>query len=248
MEAEDLTPYIPDYLLGNIPEDIHQAFDELLTKDLEFAREVESQKQLFLAAQLFGSDGLSDKIQKIQSQQKGRSIPKSTIYWFSGAAAIILILVAIGLTMNSDRQAKAERFLATAHPDNISEVYAEQLNNPGFTDTENIPILLDGMNAYRAGKLDSAEFYLRDYLVNDPDNSEVLFYLAETFWQQKKPQEAILVWQKVTLAPISFNNQARLRLAAAYLSLGEQKKADSLVNILEESASPDIQQQVDEFW
>lgn len=247
METKDLAAYIPDYILGKVPDNIKTAIERETEENAEFKQEIENQKALMLAAQLYAPDGLHDKIQSLQAAPLSNRRP--LLYWAAAAAAIVILLV-VGLTFTSRsaRSARAAQYLSTAFPDHISAPYAEQLSNPGFSETEYIPILLDAMEAYNAGRIDSARLMLEAFLEKDPQNHEAQFYLGETLWLLGKQDDAMTKWQEASTAEISIKDRARLRLLAAYLAQGQHAPADSLKGLLQELAAPDIQQTLDEIW
>lgn len=249
MSSDQLAPYISDYLLDQVSDEIRTAIDQLMQSDEEFRKMVEVQRDMQLAASLFGENGLTEKIQQLKEEEEASSgIRIRPIWMIAVAAAVIVILIAISLFSDRHDLTETQSYLATAYPDQISKIYQQLVENQGFSNTEEVEILLSGMQLYQNQEFDAARKQLANYLKLDSANAEAMFYRAEIDWKLGDTLRSTVGWFEVAKSGTQLTDAARLRLLAFYVSVDESVPADSLYQLLESTTDEDIQTQLRRIW
>ncbi len=81
-----------------------------------------------------------------------------------------------------------------------------------------------GLRLVEAERYSEAIGPLREYLKKDPTNNKIQKYLGFTFWKIKRPDRAVLIYQKISNENPD-DADAHFDLATLYATLGEKEKA-----------------------
>jgi hypothetical protein len=225
MNREDL---IQAHLHGRLDKKSRAEFDALYEKDPDFREEVQFGRDLDTAFSSLKKEELKSKLKGFEKELEPegkntsgvrylRESNKNSTYKKWLAAACVLVVVGIGLMFFFDKSSPNELYLAHFEP------YPNVVNP--ITRGENKESLMDKtFFAYDNGNYEEAAAGFGK-LFDQTGKSHFLFYQANAFLANEKPEKAIPLMEKQLAFNDGFTEKSKWYLALAYLKTGETEKA-----------------------
>ena len=205
---------IEAYLLEELSQEEHAAFESRMVEDAVLKQEVEVQRQNMLAVEM---GAFSNSLSKIADEyknaypaidRKGGSRGFSIMRVFSIAASIVLLVALSFWFMN--RPDKYERIMAEHFvPDAGLPVPMSATDNYEFH---------DAMVDYKMEKFDKAISKWNALLIDSPQNDTLRYYIASAEFNAGRTEKAIPLYEGLAQDQNSvFQNKAEWYLFLAYL-------------------------------
>ncbi|MCB0844378.1 MAG: tetratricopeptide repeat protein, partial [Bacteroidetes bacterium] len=242
---------IPDFIKGKLRAEEAEQVKQQMTINQKFAREVEDQRELMMAIELYGQGGIMEEAEKIFDKKEKTSLKtfslRSPKIWLPMAAVIAGLLFLIVFLNFHSRKSDAKIIAMEVFPDKVSQDYrgsgSGMIDNPAMADT-----FLLGIKNYEEENFELAENYFsafRDKLTLDLNAP---FYQALSLIHLGENAQAIAILEPLAAdADFSFQEEAQLRLAALYWQTGELQKAIQYLNELKQSSDPKKKKKADNY-
>ncbi len=168
------------YLEGKLSQEEEGAFVEKLEKDQTFARKVAEYKNILAGIDEYGQDEFLHQVQSweraltlSEKQAEAKVFPlKKYLVW---AAVVLLLLLPLGywlIFQNTASYTNQELFAQYFKPyEDLTAARSSETNE----------ILSQGMAYYNSGNYTEAIAYLERYLVGQPNQPAVDFYLGVSY-------------------------------------------------------------------
>ncbi len=176
------------------------------------------------------------KVQRIINQQRPHR--KYPIYikplWRSAAAAVLVLIIALSFYRIYYIQRPAALFSQYYQPYEIDfplHYRSHQSTSPPLPSE-----LLQGFQAFDNAQYEESIPLLKQWLVRNPENDIVQFFLGQAYLQTGQTTDAIPLFKKVSQNPHSdYQKAAQWYLALIYIKENQRKKAISLLEQLKET-------------
>ena len=255
---EDITLFdkVEAWLNDALSEKEKVEFEERIKKDSDFAKEVALIKDILLSIEYKGEQNIRNSIKKAElkleeenffnKSNKNISIMKKTKIWTAIAATLLLIIVALYFTLNTDSKnkeidnvfAKYNIPESTVTPKILDKLEAHGLASNDKTKNDS---LASAIKFYENSKYKEAKSMLHEYLKKYPDDKIANLYMGLSLFQTEHYPNAIKY-----LTPLSndkdfnYNNTAKWYLALSYTRLGKNGEKTA-IKLLKQLASSNNQ-------
>jgi tetratricopeptide (TPR) repeat protein len=220
MMADKYPENIPDHLTGHLAscavcEKEVRDFYHLIADEPEVRRAISE------------AEGLEDN-RSYRSFSRARIAKGLTSsYWrIAVAAAAILILALIAVTIYQYRQVSPEKLFAQYY-----EPYGDVVTAKSSPDEK---ILLNGLLHYNLADYDLAIALFISGLQSDPDNNDLRFYLGSSYLAQGSYHDAINNFSMLREKASKYHSPAGWYLALAYLGNDQADEARKMFELIRE--------------
>ena len=210
---------IEAYVLGTMPADERERFEQNVAGDPELRAELESQRENIQAVEL---GGLTRMLRTVAAEGGGNT-QGGTIHGWSKYLkyAAVIAIVAAGAIWWLDRMPVNERLYA--------EYFVADAGLPVAMGATRDPRFDDAMTAYKLGDFAEARAKWTDLLNQRPSSDTLRFYVASAALGSGDAGAAIPLFNMLSEETGSaFHEKARWYLFLAYLRAGELERLDAI--------------------
>jgi tetratricopeptide (TPR) repeat protein len=204
---------IDKYLRGELKEIELEKFLKILNSDVTLQKKVTLRKLMVAGISQSYTEELKSKLAEFD-----RSLESKKRLQFSWKmAAVFAILIISGSIL----------YLAIQKPNPYVFDIVEQ-GLPNAMGANNTVELNNAMSTFKTGDYGAAGQAFVQLLINNPKNDTLLYFAGLCDFRTKKNELAIKKWNQIETSSIFFT-KTEYRLALAYWSLGDEKKAVELL-------------------
>lgn len=220
---------IDKYLRGELDAEQMESFSKSLQSDITLQRKVSLRKLIIAGINQSYAEELKSKLVDFD-----RSLESKNRFQFSWRmAAVFVILIMAGSAL----------YISTQKPKPLDfDIVEPGLPNAMGTG-DNIE-LSNAMNIFKAGDYDAASLVFEKLLTNNPKNDTLLYFAGLCDFRNTEINTAIQKWNQVGSESVFFA-KAEYRLAIAYWSIGDEKRAIELLRKIKSDDNASLQRDVE---
>lgn len=204
---------IDKYLRGDLDADQLDSFSNSLELDITLQKKVALRKLIITGISQSYAEGLKSKLAELD-----RSLENKKRVQFSWKmAAVFIILVMAGSAL----------YISIQKP-NPLEFDIVEPGLPNAMGADNMIELNNAMSTFKTDDFKASGQAFEKLLSNNPKNDTLLYFAGLCDFRNKKNESAIQKWNQIEASSMFFK-KAEYRLAIAYWSIGDEKKAVELL-------------------
>lgn len=218
---------IDKYLRNELDTEQLESFSKSLKSDITLQKRVSLRKLIIAGVNQSYADELKSKLAAFD-----RSLENKNRFKFSWRmAAVFVILIMAGSAL----------YISIQKPNPLDFDIVE----PGLPNAmgagDNIE-LSNAMNIFKAGDYESASLAFEKILANNPKNDTLLYFSGLSDFRNKGNKTAIRKWNQIE-SESTFFAKTEYRLAIAYWSIGDEKRAIELLKRIKSEESNSLNEQ-----
>ncbi len=223
---EEILSQFDRYSAGEMNADEKQAFELSLEKDEVCQKSFQDYQDLKIGLTEFAYDQMAAKLAdwetEIASEKTGKVVPLKK--WYLIAATISMVLIATISWWRMTSPESSEGLYAGYY-----EPYPDIITSRGSGDE----LLNEGLFSYESGAYEQATIYLKNYLVTDKENKEVLFYLGQAYLANDEPANALEIFKSLEQeSEFSLKQANQWYLALTQLKLKNKESAKDILQLI----------------
>ena len=238
---------IQDYLSGKMPKATIVLFEARMKTDINFAEQVNFEKNLLQGLTKVDESDLKANIQNIQSKLEQESFFEtadsvkekettkviSIFTRYRAIAATLLLTIVAGLFWFFPAKPNSEQLYANYYELETEELtpLLERLEIVGLipTEQERKNSLSKALQSYKVKNFKSTSFSLQDHLKTYPNDEAAQFYLGVNYMELNKFNAAIEAFQKISSTESEWYDDGQWYLALSYIKIGAFEDAKFVI-------------------